>query len=186
MYIIPKWPKQRNKRISSSDPCPASPEPNPADPWLFTDPFAIELYKNQHILDQLEEDIQYYVMKDGWWTLEDLEFKLEIRRLLCDRVISPAASFGSLSPHPTVYRTLEKGSVLVSNQTFNFKPGEYLVYVPWLARYSDPGLKGPLEIGQPDIGSGPQLCKNQFSQICIHCDHTRTEMRKILAYRIRT
>ena len=183
MYVIPKCSQQERNNVALSDTCPASPEPDPSDPWIFTDPFAIELYKNRCLLGELQEDIQTYVMQDGWWTLEEIEYKLEVRRLLSDRVISPAASFGSLSPHPTVYRTLEAGRIIVSNHVFNFKPGEYLSYEPWLARYSDPGLKGPLQIGQLFPGSGPLLCRNQFPEVCIHCDHTRAEMRKILAYR---
>src|SRR3990172_12862302 len=99
---------------SPSDTTAASPDPSPSDPWLFTDPFARELYMQRDLIDRLEEDIRTYVMSDGCWVPEELEYKLEVRRLLCEGLIAPVGSFGYLSPHPTVYRTLKEGTLRVS------------------------------------------------------------------------
>src|SRR5574338_1292875 len=82
----------------SSDTLAASPDPKPSDPWLFTDPFARDHYKHRDLIDQLEEDIRTYVMFDGCWMSEELECKLEVRRLLREGLIAPIDSFGYLSP----------------------------------------------------------------------------------------
>ena len=121
---------------SSSDTTAASPDPSPSDPWLFTDPFARDLDLQRGLMDQLEEDIRTYVMFDGCWALEELEYKLEVRRLLREGVIAPVGGFGYLSPHPMVYRTLKIVTLIVSGQQYAFKPGEELIFEPWLARYA--------------------------------------------------
>ncbi len=166
-----------------ADTTPTSPEPSLSDPWLFTDPFARDLYMHRNLINQLKEDIQTYVMLDGCWTPEELECKLEIRQLLRKGFITSVDSFGYLSPHPTAYRTLKEGSLMVSGQQYAFRSREDLIFEPWLARYSDPGLNGPLRIGQLYDVSSPCLCCDSFPHICIHCDNTRGIMRQILSYR---
>jgi hypothetical protein len=135
------------------------------------------------LLPNYKEDIQTYVMLDGCWTPEELECKLEIRRLLREGFITPVDNFGYLSPHPTAYRTLKEGSLMVSGQQYAFRSREDLIFEPWLARYSDPGLNGPLRIGQLYHVSSPCLCCDSFPHICIHCDNTMGIMRQILSYR---
>jgi len=166
-----------------SDTTAASPDPDPADPWLFTDPFARDLYIQRDLISQLEEDIQTYVMCDGCWAPDELDYKLEVRRLLREGFISPRNSYGYLSPHPTIYRTLKKGTLEVSGQRYAFKEFEDMIFEPWLARYSHPGLNGPLQVGYLSLVSNPCLCCDAFPQVCIHCDKTRAIMRQILSYR---
>lgn len=172
-----------NHDHSSSDTSASSLDPNPTDPWLFTDPHARVLYRHSDLLDRLEEDIQTYAMLDSCWTLDELEYKLEVRRLLREGFVAPAGSFGCLSPHPTVYRTVKAGTLIVSRKQYTFKYGDTLIFEPWLARYSDPGLKGPLRVGQFYHVSSPLLCRDAFPHISIQCDKTRAIMRQILNYR---
>ena len=182
MYIILKSTMNGKQDHHSSDTSASSPEPSPSDPWLFTDPFARGLYIQRDHLDQLEEDIRTYVMLDGCWAPDELECKLEVRRLLREGFIAPVGSFGYLSPHPTVYRTLKAATLIVSRQRYAFNPGEDLIFEPWLARYSDPGLNGPLRVGPLYHVSSPLLCCDAFPRVCIHCDKTRAIMRQILNY----
>ena len=183
MYIILKSTMNGKDDHSSSDTTAASPDPSLSDPWLFTDPFARDLYMHRNLIDQLEEDIRTYVMFDGCWPSEELECKLEVRRLLQEGFIAPVDSFGYLSPHPTVYRTLKVATLIVSRQRHTLKAGEDLIFEPWLERYSEPGLNGLLRIGQLYPVSSPLLCCDKFPNICIHCDKTRAIMRQMLSYR---
>lgn len=183
MYGILKSTVNGNHDGNSSDTTAASSDPSPTDPWLFTDPFAQDLYTQLGLIDHLEEDIRTYVMFDGCWALEELEYKLEVRRLLREGLLAPRGSFGYLSPHPTVYRTLKEGSLIVSGQRYPFRGGEDLIFEPWLARYSHPGLDGPLRVGQISHVSSPSLCCEAFPHVCIHCENTRIVMRQILNYR---
>ena len=82
MYIIQKSTLKGKHDPSLSDTAVTSPDPSPSDPWLFTDPFARDLYMQWDLVDQLEEDIRTYVMLDGCWAPDELECKLELRRLL--------------------------------------------------------------------------------------------------------
>jgi len=183
MHIILKSTMNGKHDYYPSDTTAAGPDPDPSDPWLFTDPFARNFYMHRNLIDRLEEDIRTYVMFDGCWASEELEYKLEVRRLLCEGLIAPVGSFGYLSPHPTVYRTLKEGTLRVSRERYNFNIGEELIFEPWLARYSDPGLNGPLRIGPLYDVSSPRLCCDSFPHICIHCDKTVAIMRQILNYR---
>lgn len=183
MDIILKATLNGNHNHFPADTTVASPEPSPTDPWLFTDPCARSFYREANLIDQLEEDIRTYVMFDGAWAPEELQYKREVRRLLQEGIIAPVDSFGSLSPHPTVYRILKVGALLVSGQRYAFEPGEDLVFEPWLARYSDPGLKGPLRTGQLYDVDRPSLCCHNFPNLSVLCDNTLALMRQILGYR---
>ena len=183
MYIILKSTMNGKHDHSSSDTTVTSPDPSPSDSWLFTDPFARDLYMQRELIDQLEADIRTYVMLDGCWAPDELECKRELRRLLQAGFIAPIDSFGYLSPHPTVYRTVKEGALIISRHQHTFTDRENLIFEPWLARYSDPGLNGPLRIGQLYPVSSPSLCCDKFTNICIHCDNTRAIMRQILNYR---
>lgn len=50
MYILSKSTLNGKHKHSSSDTTITAPDPNPSDPWLFTDPFARELYRNVTLL----------------------------------------------------------------------------------------------------------------------------------------
>ena len=183
MYGIQKSTVNENQVCFPSDTTAAGPDPDPDDPWLFTDPFARHTYAQRDLIDQLEEDIRDYAMFDGYWAPEELEFKLEVRRLLREGFITSWNSYGFLSPHPTIYRTLKKGTLEVSGQRYAFNECEGLIFEPWLRRYSHPGLNGPLQVGFLSLVSNPCLCCDAFPHVCIHCDKTRAIMRQILSYR---
>jgi len=82
VYGIRKAMENGKHECYQSDTTADSPDPNPADPWLFTDPQARIIYQIQDRLGQLEEDVCTYVMAQGQWAQEDLECKCEIQRLL--------------------------------------------------------------------------------------------------------
>jgi hypothetical protein len=157
--------------------------PMPIDPWLFTDPSAIGFYLQLGLIEQLEEDIRTYVMSDGSWGQDELELKSEIQRMLGEGLVAPESRIGYLSPHPTIYRALKEGVLNIYGRRYRFVKGEDLVFEPWLARYSHPAQMGPLRIGQSTMVSKLSLCCEIYSHVCIHCDNTRTVMRKILSYR---
>lgn len=183
MYSILKSMVNGNYDCSQSDTTAASPDPNPTDPWLFTDPLAREIYQRQGRLGTLEEDIRDYVMYAGQWAPEDLECKCEIRRLLGEGLIAPKSSFGYLSPHPTVYCAQGEGELKIDGERFFIKIGDDIIFEPWLARYTHPGQNGPLRVGQLSQVSNPCLCCEAFPHVCIHCEKTLATMRQILSYR---
>jgi hypothetical protein len=183
MYSIQKPIVHGEQGGFKSDTIADSPDPDPADPWLFTDPFARQLYAQRDLIDQLEEDIRDYAMFDGHWAPEELEYKVEVRRMLREGSITPWSSYGHLSPHPTIYRTLKKGTLEVSGVRYAFKEFEHLIFEPWLERYSHPGLNGPLQVGHLSPVYNHCLCCDAFTHVCIHCDKTRAIMRQILSYR---
>ena len=182
MYSIKKTSLYAEQGSFLSDTSTDSLDPDPTDPWMFTDPVARQYYAQRDLIDQLEEDIRDYVMFDGCWAPEEVEYKLEIRRLLRQGFITSWNYFGYLSPHPTIYRTVKKGTLEVSGQLYHFNEAEDLIFEPWLARYSHPGLNGPLHIGYISPVSNPRLCCDAFPHLCIHCDKTRAIMREILSY----
>ena len=183
MDIILKAMLNGNHSHFRADTTAASPEPGSTDPWLFTDPCACDFYREANLIDKLEEDIRTYVMFAGAWTLEELDYKREVKRLLREGFIAPSDSFGFLSPHPTVYCTLKVGILVVAGQRYAFKAGQNLVFEPWLARYSDPGLKGPLRVGTLYDAIGLCLCCQSFPNLSVACDNTLALMRQILGYR---
>ncbi|RPI25309.1 MAG: hypothetical protein EHM70_20230 [Chloroflexota bacterium] len=169
--------------FSKADTLATSPDPCPTDPWLFTDPLAREIYQRRDQLEALEEDICLYVMYDGQWAPEELECKCEIRRLLREGLLTAKGSFGDLSPHPTIYSAYGEGELKVAGRRFPFDIGEEIVFEPWLARLSRPGLYGPVRVGWVrQVTSELCLCCEAFHHICIQCEKTRTTMRQILTY----
>jgi hypothetical protein len=139
-------------------------EPPPNDVWLFTDPAAKEKYARQGLLDRLERDIRNYVMYNGRWSSDELQFKHEVQRLQQSCVLAPKNSFGHLSPHPSIYLAKEKGAIVISGVVFNFNIGDEIVFEPWLSRLSHPGLAGPLRIGRLDTVSKCFLSAEAFPQ----------------------
>jgi hypothetical protein len=157
-------------------------DPDPTNPWLFTDPQAREIYRRKNRLLHLEEDICTYVMIQGQWSPEDLECSCEIQRSLAEGLFASGPSFGYLSPHPTVYYAMEEGALSIAGHRHPFKRGDELVFVPWLARLAHPALSGPIWIGAVQLASNPCLCCEAFPQVCVHCEKTLAVLRQILAY----
>ena len=162
----------------------AYPELNPTDPWLFTDPLAIEIYRQDNRLEALEEDILTYVMYDGQWASEEMECQYEIRRLLEDGLLAAKGCFGDLSPHSTLYSARGRGELKIAGKKFHFKTGDELIFEPWLERLTQPGLSGPVRVGYVrQFTRKLRLCCDAFPEVYIHCDNTRVIMREILSYR---
>jgi hypothetical protein len=139
-------------------------EPSPNDVWLFTDPAAKEKYARQGLLDRLESDIRNYVMYNGRWSSDELQYKREVERLQRACVLTPKNSFGHLSPHPTIYSAEQKGAIVIGGVIFNFDVGDEIVFEPWLSRVSHPGLAGPLRIGRLDTVNRCFLSDEAFPQ----------------------
>lgn len=160
MYDILKTPAKGQRDFSLYDPSIENSNSDPHDPWLFTDPDARDAYAQQNRLDQLESDVLAYAMYEGCWAPDELEFKHELHRLLHSHTLIPKGTFCHLSPHPTVYRADSMGTLEVSGQKFHFSPGDDVVFVPWLARVSRPGLSGPVHIGR----------LQSISRLCLSCE----------------
>src|SRR5690554_3945998 len=126
MYSVTKGVGIGKTEFNQADTTAASLDPNPTDPWMFTDPMAYKFYQQHEQHEVLEDDISKYVMFDGRWMSEELEYKLEIRRLLREGLISAGSSYGYLSPHPTIYHTLRAGNFTISGRRYAFRSGEEL------------------------------------------------------------
>jgi hypothetical protein len=151
--------------------CADNPEenahPDCNDPWLFTDQFAKVLYSQQGRLSQLKRDIRKYVMSNNQWSWDELAFKQELRRLVRAGVLQPQLAFGHLSPHPTIYLTVEEAILEIGGEKFYLNIGDQVVFEPWLARIYYPGIVGPLRIGRFDITRNYRLSFEAFPQL--HC-----------------
>jgi hypothetical protein len=113
--------------ISKTDTTADSPDPNPNDIWAFTDPDARDQYEQSGELDKLEHDIRFEVMRGETWLPEELEYKIEIRRLLREGTIGDKGSYWFTSPFPTVYRALSSGSFTAGGRDYNFREGDDIV-----------------------------------------------------------
>jgi hypothetical protein len=140
-------------------------EVDPTDVWLFTDPAAKAYYAREGKLARLEQDIRTYVMFNGRWGPDELDFKREIDRLTYLNILVPRSAFGHLSPHPTIYQAIREGRIQVIDEHFHFRIGDDIVFEPWIARLSHPGLVGPLRIGRLDTTARYSLCCEEFPQI---------------------
>jgi hypothetical protein len=135
------------------------------DPWLFTDPIAKLAYAQQGRLPQLKRDIRKYVMSNDQWSWDELAFKGELRRLERSGALEPQLAFGHLSPHPTIYLTIEEAVLEVAGERYHLNPGEQVVFEPWLARIYYPAITGPLRIGRFDITRNYRLSHEAFPQL---------------------
>lgn len=168
------------QRVILADRVGFAEEPKPDDVWLFTDPAAKEKYSRLGTLDQLEWDIRNFVMYNGRWSSDELQFKREIERLLRSGVLTPKDSFGHLSPHPTIYSADQDGAIVISGVVFNFDAGDEIVFEPWLSRLSHPGLAGPLRIGRLDTVNKWILSNEAFPQCEKYCDKDFVILHQIL------
>ena len=120
--------------VSLTDTTGDSPDPDPNDIVLFTDPDARNNYERDGELSRLEQDIRFEVMRGGPWQPEELEYKLELRRLLGEGVLADKGSYWWASPHPTVYRATRNGSLTVMGRTHRFQRGDDVVFQCRMAR----------------------------------------------------
>ncbi len=146
--------------VSRADTRPDSPDPDPNDIWLFTDPDARDTYERQGKLRELEHDIRFEVMRGEPWLPEELEYKREIRRLLREGVIEDKGTYWYASPHPTVYRARRAGALQVGGRTYTFEPGDNIVFQCRMTRDMNPDLTGPVLIARLQSTEKTMLCGN--------------------------
>jgi hypothetical protein len=179
MYDI--WKSSVNGHpLARADTTAADLEPQPDNPWLFTDPEARSIYARQGRLDQLKHDILTFVMYEGRWSSDELQLKHEIRRLLWADVLQPKGTFSHLSPHPTVYRARSDGLLEIAGHRFHFGVGQDVVFEPWLARVHYPGLLGPVWIGRLRSVTDVCLCCNAFPKVGELCEVALAILRQTL------
>ncbi len=114
--------------VSRTDTTADSPDPDPNDVWLFTDPDARDVYERRGELPHLERDIRFEVMRGSPWQSEELEYKRDLRRLLREGVLADKGSYWWASPHPTVYRATRAGRLTVAGRTHRFRRGDDVVF----------------------------------------------------------
>ena len=182
MYDILRISTNANGHLPLDDTTPAESNLDPSDVWLFTDPVAKEGYARRSRLDQLQQDILAYAMFDGRWALEELELKRELRRLLQVGVLAPKGTFSYLSPHPSVYRAICEGMLEVNRRKFHIAAGNDVVFVPWLARVSCPGLSGPVRIGRFQSVTNLCLCCDAFPMASNLCERALAVLHQTLRH----
>ena len=141
---------------------------------------ACAFYSHNERLDQLKEDVLTYVMYDGQWAPDEMEFEREIRRLLRSCVLEPKDTFGYLSPHPTVYRATGEGVTEIAGRKYHFFAGQDIVFAPWLARVSRPSLIGPMWIGRLQSINDPCLSCEAFPRVSQLCERALGILRQTL------
>ncbi len=103
-------------------------EMDPNDVWLMTDPVARARYEQEGMLEKLENDIRYEVMRGEPWRPEDLEVLKQIKLLEARKIVRKLASFWSLSPHPPIYRALKDGEIRLGGKRYPFKKDQEIVW----------------------------------------------------------
>lgn len=182
MYEILKARADDLHYLAHTDTTVTSLDPGSSDLWLFTDPVAQAIYAQQGKRDRLRTDIITYVMYGGQWSPDELEFKREVRRLLCEGLLIPKGTFGYLSPHPTVYQAISEGVLKVDGGKYYFHAGDDVVFEPWLARVSTPGLVGPVRIGRLRTITTLRLCDEAFPKAGELCERALAILRQTLPH----
>jgi hypothetical protein len=98
------------------------------DVWQMTDPVARARYEFDGMLDQLEHDIRFEVMRGEDWTASDREYLEEMARLEQQGVVRKLASFWAVSPHPSVYRALADGEIRVGGRRLAFSERQEIIW----------------------------------------------------------
>jgi hypothetical protein len=98
------------------------------DVWLFTDLVARARFEFDGVLEKLEHDIRYEVLRGGTWSALDRECQQELDRLERAGVIRKLASFWAFSPFPPVYRARQDGELALGDRHFPFRKGQELVW----------------------------------------------------------
>lgn len=150
---------------SRADTTPDSPDPNPNDVWIFTDPDARNSYASRGQLDRLAQDITYEVLRGGAWQPEELEYKRELRRLLRGSLIADKGTYWYRSPHSTVYRAQRGGTLTVSGKTYRFGAGDDIVFQCRMERDEHDEDSGPVLIARLQSTEGAVLCSDMKSSM---------------------
>jgi hypothetical protein len=149
--------------VSRTDTTADSPDPDPNDVWLFTDPDARDEYAERGDLDRLEHDIRFEVMRGGPWQSDELEYKREVRRLLREGTLADKGTYWWASPHPTVYRARRDGTLTVGGRTLHFRRGDDIVFQCRMSRdmyQADEENPVPVLIARLERTSKSVLCGN--------------------------
>ncbi len=125
--------------------------------WLMTDPAARARYEFRGMLDQLEHDIRFEVMRGLDWSALDRAYLTEIDRLQAEGAVRKLASFWALSPHPPVYRALRDGAFHLGGRAFPFRKGEEIVWACPMTRDRF-GLDYPVLITDMQDARTKRLC----------------------------
>lgn len=133
-------------------------EPDPLNPWLFTDPDARAQYERAGKLQELKRDITYEVMRAQPWNSEEVEYKRAIRDLLRQGAVADKGSYWYMSPFPTVYRALRSGAITIAGEVYQFKPGDDIVFQCRMTRDTNPHLEGPCLIARLETTERAMLC----------------------------
>jgi len=150
---------------SQTDTLPDSPDPDPQDVWLFTDPDAREVYAGGGEKRRLEQDVRFEVMRGGPWQSDELEYKTEIRRLLREGLITDKGTYWFRSPHPTVYRAQRAGSLAVAGQVYRFRPDDEIVFQCRMERDEAAADAGPVLVDRLSRAQKPMLCGEMSSSM---------------------
>jgi hypothetical protein len=133
-------------------------DPDPSNPWLFTDPDARAEFQRGGRLQELRRDIIYEVMRAQDWTAEELEYKRAIRDLLRRGAVADKGSYWYMSPFPTVYRALRAGEISIGGEVYRFQEGDDIVFQCRMTRDSDPSLRGPCLVARLQDTDRAMLC----------------------------
>ena len=143
---------------SRTDTTPGGPDPDPNDPWAFTDPDAREEYVRRGQVKRLEQDIRFEVMRGRPWQPEELAYKSEIRRLLSEGVVADKGTYWFRSPHPTVYRARRDGQLKIAGREYRFRAGDDLVFQCRMERDEAEEDPGPALVARLQSGEKAVLC----------------------------
>ena len=149
--------------VSRADTTAESPDPNPNDLWVFTDPDARDIYVRDGKLKRLEQDIRFEVMRGGPWEADELEYKSEIRRLLREGVIRDKGAYKYRSPHPTVYRAVRSGKLTITGKTYRFQTDDDIVFQCRMERDESKEERGPVLVARLKPTDRSSLCGEMSS-----------------------
>ena len=124
---------------------------------LVTDPNAVEKYRKEGKLDELEQDIRFSVMRGRPWQQEELEYVAEIRDLLGKGIIKPKGTWWWASPHPTVYVARKNGRLRIAGKIYKFRKGDEIVFQCQMER-EEKNLHAPLIVGHFSPTDKSKLC----------------------------
>ena len=144
--------------VSRTDTTADSLDPDSNDVWALTDPDARDKYVQRNELKQFEHDVRFEVMRAGPWLPEELEYKSEIRRLLREGIVGDKGTYWYVSPHPTVYRAVRDGTLLVGGHTYRFRVGDDLVFQCRMERDKAKEDPGPVLVARLQPTDKSMLC----------------------------
>ncbi|MFQ5832532.1 MAG: zinc ribbon domain-containing protein [Candidatus Thorarchaeota archaeon] len=131
---------------------------DPENVWLFTDIVAKANFRFEKRLEELEQDIRFSVMRGKPWRREDIEYMIEIRRLLDVGLVRRTTSFWFSSPFQTIFRAMKDGLMTIAGTGYTFRRGDDIVWQCQMSREVH-GLDGPVFIGRLTPRKMTMLCK---------------------------